>query len=82
MYTANPHTKILDFRGSYSSRILIVRGGILLSIRNFPESLSQAILAGRFLVGRLGVGGGSRGGDWNQANAQELDRQHRIHVMR
>ena len=35
--------------------ILIVRGGILMSIGNFPESLSQSILAGRFLAGRLGV---------------------------
>ena len=26
-----------------------------MSIGNFPESLSQAILVGRFLVGRLGV---------------------------
>ena len=48
-------TKILDFRGFDSSRILIVRGGILMSIGNFPESLTQAILVGRFLVGRLGV---------------------------
>ena len=53
--TVNLRTKILDFRGFDSSRILIVRGGILMSIGNFPESLSQAILVGRFLVGRLGV---------------------------
>ena len=50
--TANLRTKILDFRGFYSSIILIFRGG---SIGNFLESLSQAILVGRFLVGRLGV---------------------------
>ena len=30
-------------------------GGILMSMGNFPESLNQAILAGRFSVGRLGV---------------------------
>ena len=48
-------TKILVFRGFYSSRILILRAGMFMSIRNFPESLSQAILVGRFLVGRLGV---------------------------
>ena len=52
---ANLCTKILDFRGFDSSRVLILRGGVLMSIGDFPESLSQAILAGRFLVGRLGV---------------------------
>ena len=26
-----------------------------MSMGNFPDSLSQAVLAGRFLVGRLGV---------------------------
>ena len=35
--TANLRTKILDFRGFDSSRILIVRGGILMSIGDFPE---------------------------------------------
>ena len=50
-----------NFRGIDSSIILIVRGGILMSIGSFPESLSQAILAGRFLVGRLGVLGGPVG---------------------
>ena len=53
--TANLRTKILDFRGFVSSRILILRGGILLSVGDFPESLSQAILVGRLLVGRLGA---------------------------
>ena len=57
--TANLRTKILDVRGSDSSRILSVRGGILMSIGNLPESLSQAILAGIILVGRLGVGQGA-----------------------
>ena len=35
--------------------MLILRDGISRPIRNFPESLSQAILAGKILVGRLGV---------------------------
>ena len=52
---ANLRTKPLDFRGFDSSTILILRGGILRSIGNFPESFSQAILAGRLLVGGLGV---------------------------
>ena len=55
MFTANLRTKIQDSRGSDSSRILSVRGGILISIGNFPEMLSQAILVGIILVGRLGV---------------------------
>ena len=55
LLTANVRTKILDFRGFESSRILILRGGILMSIGNSPESLSQRILVGRFLVRRLGV---------------------------
>ena len=59
MGTANLRTKILDLKGCDSSRVLILRDGILMSIGNFPESLSQAILAGRFLVGRLGVPGPS-----------------------
>ena len=45
---------IIDFRGFDSSIILIIRGGILMSIGDFPESLSQAILVGIMLVGRLG----------------------------
>ena len=55
MDTANLRTKILDFRGFDSSRILIWRGGIVMSIGDFPEGLSQAILVGIMLVGRLGV---------------------------
>ena len=51
--TANLRTTILDFRGFDSSRILILRGGLLMSIGNFLESLSQAILVGIILVGRL-----------------------------
>ena len=37
---------ILDFREFDSSVILILRGGILMSIGSFPESLSQQILVG------------------------------------
>ena len=44
--TANLRTKILDFRGFYSSIILTLRGGVLMSIGNLPEVLSQRILAG------------------------------------
>ena len=53
--TVNLRTKILDFRGLDPSIILIIKGGILMSIGDFPESWSQAILAGIMLVGRLGV---------------------------
>ena len=53
--TANLRTKIPDFRGFDSSTIIILRGGTPRTIGSFPESLSQAILAGIILVGRLGV---------------------------
>ena len=52
---ANLRAKILDFRWLYSSIIWILRGGILMLIGNLPESLSQGILVGIILVGRLGV---------------------------
>ena len=52
---ANSPTNIVDFRGFGSSRILISRGGIPRPKGNSPESLSQAILVGIVLVGRLGV---------------------------
>ena len=52
---ANLHTKILDFGGFDSSRVLILRRGILMSIGISPESLSQAILVGIILVGKSGV---------------------------
>ena len=55
--TANLRTKILDLRGFCSSIILILRGGISRPIGDFPETLSQRILAGRIVVGRLGVRG-------------------------
>ena len=52
--TANLRTKIVDFRGFDSSIILILRGGIPRPMGSFPESLSQAILAGISLAGRIG----------------------------
>ena len=45
-YTPNPPTNIVDFRGLDSSIILIQRDGILMSIGDFPESLSRAMLVG------------------------------------
>ena len=54
-FTHDPPTNIVDFRGFDSSTILIVRGGILVSIGDFPESLSQAVLVGTMLVGGLDV---------------------------
>ena len=48
-------TNIVDFRGFDSSTILNSRGGIPRFIGDFPESLSQAMLVGTMLVGRLGV---------------------------
>ena len=53
--TANLHTKILDFRGLDSSIILILRCGDLMLIGSILKSLSQRILVGIILVGRLGV---------------------------
>ena len=41
--TVNLHTKILEFRGFDSIIILIPRGGILMSIGIFPETLRQQI---------------------------------------
>ena len=53
---ANIPTNIMDFRGFDTNTIFISRGGIVRPIGNFPEGLSQAILVGTMLVGRLGVG--------------------------
>ena len=53
--TANLCTNIMDFGGFDSSTILILSGGILRPIGDFPENLSQTILVGIMLVGRLGV---------------------------
>ena len=57
--TPNLPTNIVDFRGFDSSIMLILKKGILMSIGNLPESLSQAmlVLVGIMLVGRLGVQG-------------------------
>ena len=52
---AGLRTKILDFRGFDSSIILILGAGILMSKGNYPEDLSQQVLVGMILVGRLGV---------------------------
>ena len=54
VYTPNLPTNIVDFKGFDSSIILIWRGGIPRPIGNSPESLSQAMLVGIMLVGRLG----------------------------
>ena len=43
------------FRGFDSNIILILSGGMLMSIGDFPESFSQRILVGIILVGRLGA---------------------------
>ena len=53
--TPNLPTNIVDFGGFDSSIIFISRGGIPRSTGNFPESLSQAMLVGTMIVGRLGV---------------------------
>ena len=53
--TANLPTNIVDFKRLDSSIILISRDGIIMSIGDFPESLSRAILVGTILVGGLGV---------------------------
>ena len=45
----------MDLIGFDSSIILILRAGIPRPIGDFPEGLSQAILVGMMLVGRLGV---------------------------
>ena len=45
----------MDVRGFDPSIILISMGGILMSVGNSLEIVSQAILVGRFLVGRSGV---------------------------
>ena len=57
--TANLRTKILDFGGFDSGRILSLRGGIPRPLGSLPESLSQATSVGTILVGRLGVPGGA-----------------------
>ena len=58
--TANPPTTIVDFIGFHANIILILRSGILTSMRDFPKSLSQAMLVGVMLAGGLGVAGVSK----------------------
>ena len=53
--TNNNNNKILDFGGFDSNTNLLLRGGILRYIGSFLELLSQGILAGIILVGRLDV---------------------------
>ena len=53
--TANLLSNIMDFRGFDSSNMLILRGGILMSIGDFPEIMGQRISVAINLVGRLGV---------------------------
>ena len=53
--TAGLRTEILDFGGVDSSGILILRVEFLTSIGISPEILSQQILVGIILVGKLGV---------------------------
>ena len=52
--TANLRTIIVDF-GEFDSRIILIeRGGILMSIGDFPESLSQTMLVGCNVSRRIG----------------------------
>ena len=52
-HAANLLTRTLDFGGFDSGRSFISRGGILMSVGNFPEMLSHHILVGvTVLVGR------------------------------
>ena len=53
--TAKLRTTILDFRGFDSSRILVLRGAILVPMGDFLEVLSRRVFAGIVLVGRLSV---------------------------
>ena len=55
MITANLPTQILHFRGFASNMVMILRGGIIMSMGDFPESSSQGILVWIISVGRLGV---------------------------
>ena len=67
--TANLRTKAQGFRGFDLIRILISRGGTLMFIGNFPESLSQRILAGIILVGRLSVAAARAPRSWSSSPA-------------
>ena len=76
--TANLRTKFVDFRGFDSNRILNSRGGIVRSIGNFPESLSQAILVYRdnriFAHTHDSVGAGGRR-QWDHFGAMEKNKE-------
>ena len=54
-FTLNLLTNIVDFGGFASIIMLTLRGGIRICIGDFAESVSQAIVVGIMLVGRLGV---------------------------
>ena len=77
--TASLRTKILDFRGFDSSIILFLRGAIPSPIGKFPESLSQAVLAGIMLVGRLGVRLIRDSHRWGDRLIRKTDSKHRHH---
>ena len=62
---ANLRTEIPDFGGFDSIVILILRGGILMSIGDFQEILSRRILAGSILAQ----------GDWAYQAAQRARRE-------
>ena len=51
---ANLRTKILDFRGFDPSRISILRGGILMSMGNFPGKLESSSLSREILSREIG----------------------------
>ena len=53
--TANLRTGILDFTGFDSIIILVLGGGILMSIVMFPGKFESTHLSRDTLVGRLGV---------------------------
>ena len=54
IYTANLRTNIMDVRGFDSTMILMLRGAILMSIGNFPEVLSQAMLVECNVIREIG----------------------------
>ena len=57
-HTPTPPTKSLGFRGFDSSRLLILRGGILMSVESIgglPESSTRGLLVAQLLVFGLGV---------------------------
>ena len=71
--TPNLPTNTVDFRGFDSSTILIFRSEIPRPIKDFPESLTQAMLVGIMLVGRLGVGKNVEPVHWLQTNGVDTN---------